>query len=66
MASKMLAAADLCAAEGDRKSVICLIDQAYTYFDTMEKQTKTPRSLSFRGNARVCSAIRDIGSLWAI
>ena len=66
MGSRVLAAADLCAAEGDRKSAVCLIEQAYTYYDTMNKPSRPPRSLTFRGNARICNAIRDIGSLWSI
>ena len=66
MGSRVLAAADLCAAEGDRKSVVCLIEQAYAYYDTMYKPSRPPRSLSFRGNARICNAIRDICSLWNI
>ena len=66
MGSRVLAAADLCAAEGDRKSVVCLIEQAYAYFDTMYKPSRPPSSLTFRANIRICNAIRDICSLWNI
>ena len=66
MGSRVLAAADLCAAEGDRKSVVCLIEQAYAYYDTMYKPSRPPRSLTFRANIRICNAIRDICSLWNI